>query len=140
MGLLNGKAPASESEAQLRLAGEEGVIADVAHAMLYEMLCEYHKMYIAETDEEMKNVLRDIIKALKFNYWDAYVVLMGSVKFRASVAAGWPKQMRLHISGEYSSSTGSHDLFDDAEETPPPVPPPTTQPSPSWSNDGNADV
>ncbi|XP_047982526.1 uncharacterized protein LOC125223425 [Salvia hispanica] len=96
MGLPNGMAPASESEAQLRLASEVGVIADVAHAMLYRMLCEYHKLFIAETDEEMKNMLRDIIKELKFKYWDIYVVLMGSTKFRAG-AANWPKLTRLDI-------------------------------------------
>ena len=52
-----------------------------------------------------------------FKYWDAYIELMLS-----PMEAGWPKRMRLNISSDYSSSTGSHDLSDNAEEAPPPVP------------------
>ena len=53
-------------------------------------------------------------------YWDAYLVLMGSAMFRAGVEAGWPKRQRVNISGEYSSSAGSHDLSDNAVEAPTP--------------------
>ena len=70
-----------------------------------------------------------------FKYWDAYVVLMDSSKFRVGVDAGWPKRTRLNASGEYNSNVGSHDLPGDVKEAPTPPPP-----SPGWAKDDNADV
>lgn len=37
------------------------------------------------------------------------------------MAAGFPKRMRLRVSGNYSSSGGSIDLNDDVDEVPPPI-------------------
>ena len=50
-------------------------------------------------------------KYKEFHFWECYVLLKDSKKFRAGYDAGWPKKQRLNYSGDYSdSSCGSHDL------------------------------
>ena len=56
----------------------------------------------------------------EFTYWNCYLVLMDSEKFRAGVDAGWPKKQRLNLAGDHSSSSGSHELPDDVQEFPTP--------------------
>ena len=60
-------------------------------------------------------------KYKEFTFWECFLLLKDSEKFRAGCDAGWPKKQRLNYSGDYSgSSGGSHDLPPDAEEFPSP--------------------
>ena len=67
---------------------------------------------IAESQFPLKGLYKE------FTFWNCYVVLMDSEKFRAGVDAGWPKKQRLNLAGDYSNSSGSHELPGDAQESP----------------------
>ena len=57
-------------------------------------------------------------KYKEFTFWECFLLLKDSEKFRAGCDAGWPMKRRLNYSGDYSG--GSHDLPPDAEEFPSP--------------------
>ena len=77
-----------------------------------------------QTDDDVRRMveaqfpLKGVYK--EFTFCNCYKVLMDSEKFRADVDARWPKKQRLDLAGDYSSSGGSHDLPDDAQDFPSP--------------------
>ena len=78
---------------------------------LYEKTC---MLTSGQTMEDVKRMMLQQFPELgkhgPFKHWDSYVVLMESEKFRAVVAAGWPKRQKINLSGDYSSSVGFADL------------------------------
>ena len=75
-----------------------------------------------QTMDDVRRMSEDVFPLAgvhrEFTYWNCYEVLMESEKIRVGIEAGWPKKQRLNLAGDYSSSAGSLELPDSAEEVP----------------------